>query len=74
MSERLQSPLDDLFRGAVGISRKLFTRDQKGERNCNQGHGASDSADANCPYKKAPFFNVLAAFWMNSTWQSTACS
>ena len=46
------------------ISRKLFTRDQKGERNCNQGHGASDSADANCPYKKAPFFNVLAAFWI----------
>ena len=46
------------------ISRKLFTRDQTGARNCNQGHGASDSVDAECPYRKAPFFNVLAAFWI----------
>jgi hypothetical protein len=46
------------------ISRKLFTRDQTGARNCNQGRGASDSVDADCPYKKAPFFNVLAAFWI----------
>jgi heme peroxidase len=46
------------------ISRRLFTRDQTGGRNCNQGHGASDSVDADCPYKKAPFFNVLAAFWI----------
>jgi heme peroxidase len=46
------------------ISRRLFTRDQKDARNCNQGHGASDSVDADCPYKKAPFFNVLAAFWI----------
>lgn len=46
------------------ISRKLFTRDQTGARNCNQGHGASDSVDADCPYRKAPSFNVLAAFWI----------
>jgi hypothetical protein len=46
------------------ISRKLFTRDQSKARNCNQGLGASDSADADCPYKKAPFFNVLATFWI----------
>ena len=47
------------------ISRKLFTRDQsKGAPAADQGHGASDSADADCPYKKAPFFNVLAAFWI----------
>ena len=46
------------------ISRKLFTRDQAGARNCNQGHGASDSVDADCPYRKAPSFNVLAAFWI----------
>ena len=24
----------------------------------------SDSKDANCDYKKAPFFNVLAAYWI----------
>jgi hypothetical protein len=46
------------------ISRRLFTRDQSAARNCNQGHGAADSVDANCPYKPAPFFNVLAAFWI----------
>jgi Animal haem peroxidase len=46
------------------ISRKLFSRDQSGARDCNQGHGAADSADAECPYRKAPFFNVLAAFWI----------
>jgi hypothetical protein len=46
------------------ISRKLFTRDQSKARNCNQGHGASESVDADCPYKKAPFFNVLATFWI----------
>jgi Animal haem peroxidase len=46
------------------ISRKLFTRDQTGERNCNQGHGAAESVEADCPYKKAPFFNVLAAYWI----------
>jgi hypothetical protein len=46
------------------ISRRLFTRDQTGARNCNQGQGAPDGGDADCPYKKAPFFNVLAAFWI----------
>ncbi|MFL5093967.1 MAG: peroxidase family protein [Xanthobacteraceae bacterium] len=46
------------------ISRKLFTRDQKNARDCNQGHGAGELAEADCPYKKAPFFNVLAAYWI----------
>src|SRR5262245_33898923 len=46
------------------ISRRLFARSHDGERNCNQGRGVGDSADADCPYKKAPFFNVLAAFWI----------
>ncbi|MFL5063807.1 MAG: peroxidase family protein, partial [Xanthobacteraceae bacterium] len=46
------------------ISRKLFTRDQKNARDCNQGHGAGESAEADCAYKKAPFFNVLAAYWI----------
>ncbi|MEN3378845.1 MAG: hypothetical protein V7604_4200, partial [Hyphomicrobiales bacterium] len=44
------------------ISRKLFTRDQTGMPNCNQGHGAG--ADSDCAYKKAPFFNVIAAYWI----------
>lgn len=46
------------------ISRRLFTRDQTNARNCNEGHGAAESVDADCAYKKAPFFNVLAAFWI----------
>jgi Animal haem peroxidase len=44
------------------ISRKLFTRDQSQTPNCNQGHGAPSAGE--CSYKKAPFFNVLAAFWV----------
>jgi hypothetical protein len=46
------------------ISRKLFTRDQSATPNCNQGHGSPDANDSDCSYKKAPFFNVLAAFWI----------
>lgn len=44
------------------ISRKLFTRMQSGPDNCSGLD--DDSAKANCDYKKAPFFNVLAAFWI----------
>ncbi len=47
------------------ISRKLFTREQTPGNGCNDGMGAADfSPDANCDYLKAPFFNVLAAFWI----------
>jgi hypothetical protein len=46
------------------ISRKLFTRDQTATPNCNEGHGVANSNDSACSYKKAPFFNVLAAFWI----------
>jgi hypothetical protein len=46
------------------ISRRLFTRDQTGAVDCNQGRGVPGSAAAECPYKKAPFFNVLAAYWI----------
>jgi len=46
------------------ISRVLFTRDQAETPDCNQGHGKPNSASADCSYKKAPFFNVLAAFWI----------
>src|SRR6266700_1222900 len=45
------------------ISRKLFTRDESKSPNCNQGHGAPGT-DSDCAYKKAPFFNVIAAYWI----------
>jgi len=47
------------------ISRRLFTRPQSQPDACREGHGLpGNSAEANCDYKKAPFFNVLAAFWI----------
>ena len=47
------------------ISRILLTRAQSDPTKCNDGYGLKDfSTDANCDYKKAPFFNVLAAFWI----------
>jgi hypothetical protein len=47
------------------ISRKLFTRVQSNPAACNSGFGLpNNSPDANCDYQKAPFFNVLAAYWI----------
>jgi hypothetical protein len=47
------------------ISRKLFTRKQSSPDRCADGYGLPGfSKDANCEYKPAPFFNVLAAFWI----------
>ncbi len=47
------------------ISRILLTRQQSEPDKCNNGQGLPGNlADANCDYKKAPFFNVLAAFWI----------
>jgi hypothetical protein len=48
------------------ISRKLFTRQPgPGSDTCNDGKGLPGFAkEAQCPYKPAPFFNVLAAFWI----------
>ena len=47
------------------ISRKLFTRVQTEKNGCNQGLGDKNfSTNADCDYIKAPFFNVLAAFWI----------
>jgi len=47
------------------ISRKLFTRTQTANNGCNQGFGSPTfSPDVNCDYQKAPFFNVLAAYWI----------
>ena len=47
------------------ISRKLFTRSQQKPDACNLGQGLKDfDKNAQCDYKKAPFFNVLAAYWI----------
>ncbi|MGV7229739.1 MAG: peroxidase family protein [Nitrospirales bacterium] len=47
------------------ISRTLFTRSQSQPDNCQDGQGLEGFAkEAHCDYQKAPFFNVLAAFWI----------
>jgi hypothetical protein len=47
------------------ISRTLLTRQQSQPGMCQDGQGLPGYApEANCDYKKAPFFNVLAAFWI----------
>ncbi len=47
------------------ISRKLFTREQSSPDQCNEGKGdPNDPSQSHCDYQKAPFFNVLAAFWI----------
>ena len=47
------------------ISRTLFTRAQSQPTNCNKGLGNSSAPQqSHCDYQKAPFFNVLAAFWI----------
>jgi hypothetical protein len=47
------------------ISRKLFTRPQSDPAACADGYGKPGlSLDSNCDYKKAPFFNVIAAYWI----------
>jgi hypothetical protein len=47
------------------ISRRLFTRVQSNPDKCMAGYGLPGySKDANCDYAKAPFFNVLAAYWI----------
>jgi hypothetical protein len=44
------------------VSRELFTRPQRDPAACNGGQGGAEGAS--CDYLKAPFFNVLAAFWI----------
>ncbi|MCW8108938.1 hypothetical protein OPS25_10580 [Alteromonas ponticola] len=47
------------------ISRALFTRQQQSDNHCNNGLGSGNDAPSDeCDYIKAPFFNVLAAFWI----------
>ncbi len=45
------------------ISRALFTRIQSNPERCNDGLGVA-GGEGECDYIKAPFFNVLAAFWI----------
>ena len=47
------------------ISRRLFTRVQSDPAACAEGLGKPGfSKDGHCDYTKAPFFNVIAAFWI----------
>jgi hypothetical protein len=47
------------------ISRKLFTRDAAVDNpQCLSADGKDLPATAECGYQKAPFFNVLAAYWI----------
>lgn len=48
------------------VSRRLFTRVQSNPEACGSGFGpGADSAlQPYCDYQPAPFFNVLAAFWI----------
>jgi hypothetical protein len=47
------------------ISRKLLAREQQFPERCNAGRGLpGNPTSAHCDYQKAPWFNVLAAFWI----------
>ncbi|MDW4496502.1 peroxidase family protein [Sulfitobacter sp. D35] len=47
------------------ISRLLLARQQSDPGACNAGQGlAGNPLSASCDYKKAPFFNVMAAYWI----------
>jgi hypothetical protein len=47
------------------ISRELLARQQSDPAACNGGYGTeSTDVDQHCDYVKAPFFNVLAAYWI----------
>jgi len=46
-------------------ARKLLARAQSDPGKCREGYGLPGfDPTSNCDYKKAPFFNVLAAFWI----------
>src|SRR5262249_8649814 len=47
-----------------GISRQPFTPAQSRSPHFNERQGISGSGEADCSYKKATFFNVLAAYWI----------
>lgn len=54
--------LDLLRPDPAVISRELLTREQSDPSKCQNGLAAG--ADAHCDYVKAPFFNVIAAYWI----------
>lgn len=62
--------LDTLRPDPQLISRVLFTRGSSADRNCKLDYSGDvypndeQPASVNCDYVKAPFFNVLAAFWI----------
>ena len=65
VSNRHDGRIGELTPDPQLVSRKLLTRDQSDPAACNDGYGLpGHSADANCDYQEAPFFNVLAAFWI----------
>jgi len=64
-SNRHDGRIDLLTPDPQLISRKLFTRNQPEGNGCNEGQGDDQyGKEADCAYLKAPFFNVLAAFWI----------
>ena len=47
------------------ISRRLLTRVQSNPELCNEGSACRTiDVKADCDYQKAPFFNVIAAYWI----------
>jgi hypothetical protein len=47
------------------VSRKLLARPQTDDARCNNGYPNPDfEGDGWCDYTPAPFFNVIAAFWI----------
>ena len=46
------------------LSRRLLTRQQSDPETCGEGFGAENPSATRCDYLAAPFFNVLAAFWI----------
>lgn len=50
------------------ISRKLFTRSQSQPDKCRAGMALlGASVEAECDYQRAPYFNLLALFWLQFT-------
>ena len=65
VANRHAGRIDEMTPDPQLVSRKLFTRQQSDPDACNGGKGlGGDSLDSNCDYQEAPFFNVLAAFWI----------
>lgn len=65
VANRHAGRIDEMTPDPQLVSRKLLTRQQSDPEACKAGKGlAGNSVDSNCDYQEAPFFNVLAAFWI----------